>query len=248
MKCLKRIFKRKKKIEPIQISKYPQVGDSWALQYKGAFAPKNVNWHILDLWGYDPREIIKKRLAPTGTQFIAYFSMHYEKWRPDADKFDKNWFAGGLDGWKDEYTLKPKYVEKALPIMQKRIDLALEKGYVGIDPDNLDQLWYNSSESNDPRSKEIKQAMTWYWKQLAEYAHKKGLLIGQKNALKYISDLDPDFYMLEQAIEWNTLKYFVETGKSVFNIEYEKEHLEAHESAWVILKDRQEMDAWEVRP
>ena len=69
---------------------------------------------------------------------VCYFSAgSREDWRPDANLFGEGDTGQGLDGWADE-TWVNVTSENVRSIMQKRIELAAQKGCSAIDPDNVD--------------------------------------------------------------------------------------------------------------
>lgn len=206
----------------------PAIDSTWSLQYNGEFKDLKRDYVILSLWKYNPKEL------PKHSKYIAYFSMHYERWRPDASEFKKSWLCGELDDWPGEEVVCKNHVDDVLPIMYKRIDLAKEKGYIGIDPDNLDQL---------PRKEGV-----YYWKKLAAYARSKGLLIDQKNAGSWNDDLDPDFYQVEQCVQYSECDRYTGRGRAVFDIEYSSKNKKKVPGVWLIQKDMEDMDEWESLP
>ena len=215
--------------EPVKEVEIPAIDSTWALQYKGQFVDRKRDYVILDLWGYNPKEL------PKHSKYIAYFSMHYERWRPDASEFKKSWLCGELDDWPGEEVICDKNIDDVLPIMYRRIDLAKEKGYIGIDGDNIDQ---GSSTSK----------AVYYWTKLAEYAKSKGLLFGLKNAAKIADKVDASFHMVEQCVQYNECNRYTGRGKAVFDIEYQDKYRKKVPGVWLIQKDMKAMDEWEKLP
>lgn len=214
----------------------PSVDSTWALSYYGKFVDHKVDYYILDLWNYDPREL------PKHSKYIAYFSMHKEDWRPDADRFKKEWTKGPWKEWDGEYLMHPSNFHKAIPIMKDRIDLAVKKGFIGIDMDNVDQPWV--SDRSSKAFKEAKKAMADYWNTLADYARSKGLLVGQKNASRYSDVLkDPDFYMVEQCHQYNECHKYAGKGIATFVLEYYSSNCKPYPGAYVVYKKNKKMVA-----
>ncbi len=90
-------------------------------------------------------------------------------------------------------------------VMGSRIDLAKQIGCDGIEPDNIDcydnsDCWSTMSNPTVLKGSTVKPDNINYSKWMASYAHSKGLVIGQKNALGIISDLvaSHDFAVNEQ--------------------------------------------------
>jgi len=83
-----------------------------------------------------------------GKRAIAYFSAgSYEPGRPDSKEFQSKDLGKGLDGWPKEKWVDLRS-ENVRRIMSRRIELAAEKGFDGIDPDNVDG--YVSSAGDTP--------------------------------------------------------------------------------------------------
>ena len=221
--------------KPSEGIKRPSVDSTWALSYYGPFIDHKVDYYILDLWNYDPRTL------PKHSKYIAYFSLHKEDWRPDAHRFKDEWAKGEWGDWNGEYLLQPEHVHKAIPIMKDRIDLAKEKGFIGIDADNYDQIWVDDTGSK--HYKEVKKAMTSYWNEIKEYAHSKGMIFGQKNASRYNDVSDPDFYMVEQCHQYNECHKYAGKGIATFVLEYQSKHCKPFPGAYVVYKKNAKMVA-----
>ncbi len=109
--------------------------------------------------------------------------------------------------------------------MVDRMQLAKEKGCDGVDPDNVNG--YENDTGFDLTYEDQLDYNTF----IAEKAHKLGLLVGLKNDLNQIEDLVDyfDFSVNEECHQYNEcdlLMPFVEEGKPVFNIEYDKKYLD----------------------
>lgn len=184
----------------------PVENASWSLQYNGDLVERDVTYCVFDLFNYSEDQIKALKCEP-----IAYFSLHYESFRPDKDKFKRSCLDGALGDWEGEKVIKNS--EHCINhtfenVIKPRIDLALKKGFKKIDPDNLDQ------------SK--KKYGLMYFKLVSNYARSKGLKVGQKNAYSWRFDLKDftDWYMVEQCAQYDICKGFDEMGKPWFNIEY----------------------------
>mmetsp|Transcript_3926 Transcript_3926/g.2649 ORF Transcript_3926/g.2649 Transcript_3926/m.2649 type:complete len:108 (-) Transcript_3926:430-753(-) len=70
---------------------------------------------------------------------ICYFSAGtIEDWRVDAKHFDQDTICKAMGDWDGEWWLDVTKIDKLMPIMEKRMDLAVEKGCEGVEPDNVD--------------------------------------------------------------------------------------------------------------
>ncbi len=175
-----------------------------------------------DLYDVDlfdtPKEIIEQ-LKARGKIVICYFSAGtYEDWRPDAANFTEDILGNPLEEWEGERWININSA-KAREIMLSRLDLAVEKGCHGVEPDNVDAYLHNTG-FNITYQDQIE-----YNKFLAQAAKERGLLIGLKNDLEQIHELVPyfNFALNEECHQYNEcdkLTPFIEAGKPVFNAEY----------------------------
>lgn len=200
----------------------PDVNSSWHWQLNGKIKmdiPANV--YIVDLFDTSSKQV--KTLHKQGKKVIAYFSAgSYEAWREDAKSFKQETLGAKMDGW-DERWLDIRN-PTLRPIMIARIALAKEKGFDGVEADNVDGY------TNTTTFKLTAKDQLVYNRFLADEAHKKGLAIALKNDLDQIGELvkDFDFAINEQCHEFDECggyKAFIEAGKPVFNAEYKKKNV-----------------------
>ncbi len=111
---------------------------SWQIQYSGELdLDIEVDTFNLDLFD-TPTEIIVE-LKKRGVFVICYFSAgSYEDWRLDAHKYPDDVLGYELEDWPGERWLDIRQIPALSPIIENRMDLAVEKGCDGVDPDNLD--------------------------------------------------------------------------------------------------------------
>jgi hypothetical protein len=198
----------------------PEPGTTWQWQLNGDI---NTSWNV-DMYDIDlfdaPQEIIDT-LRTDGRVIICYVSAgSWENWRDDADDFPDEILGSTLEGWHDERWLDIRQIDLLEPIISARLDLAVEKGCNGVEPDNIDG-WAN--DTGFPLTYDDQIAFN-IW--LAEMAHQRGLSIGLKNDLDQIEDLVEhfDWALNEQCFQYeecDLLLPFIETGKAVFGVEYE---------------------------
>jgi len=197
----------------------PAPGTTWQLQLQGEI---NTAWDVtmydIDLFD-TPQEIIDE-LHEAGRIVICYFSAgSHEDWREDANDFPESVLGEDLDGWPGERWLDIRQLEDLGPIMEARLDLAVEKKCDGVDPDNVNGY---ANDTGFPLTDEDQLA---YNRWLAEEAHARNLSIGLKNDLDQIEDLVAyfDWALNEQCFQFDEcdmLLPFIETGKAVFGVEY----------------------------
>ncbi len=159
-------------------------------------------------------------LKARGIKVICYINVGaWENWRADAHVFSADIIGNDYDGWDGEKWLDIRQLNKLAPIMEARLDLCADKGFDGVEPDNMDSFWEDTG-FNLTREDQLA-----YNRWLAEQAHKRGLSIGQKNASDLAQDLEPyfDWAMTEDcfADEWcGDMFPYTDSGKSVFSAEY----------------------------
>lgn len=197
----------------------PEPGTSWQIQLTDDINTSyEVEVYVIDL--FDTPTTTIKTLQNEGRMVICYFSAGtWEDWREDAADFPEAVLGNDLEDWEGERWLDISAAELLKPIMTARLDLALEKGCNGVDPDNVNGY---TNETGFPLTYEDQIA---YNKWLAEQAHQRGLSIGLKNALEQIEDLVEyfDWALNEECFayeECDLLLPFIDAGKAVFGIEY----------------------------
>lgn len=172
---------------------------------------------------FDSNISLIKKLKDNGKKVICYFSAgSYEDWREDKDLFPKSAMGKTMDGWENEKWLDISNKDLE-PIMSARLDLAVQKGCDGVEPDNVDG-YTNDTGFSLTSSEQLK-----YNKFIANEAHKRALSVGLKNDLEQIVKLEPyfDFSINEQCHEYNEcdkMKPFIDANKPVFNVEYENKY------------------------
>ncbi len=166
-----------------------------------------------------PQGIINQ-LHADGRTVICYFSAgSWEDWRDDAADFPASLLGKPLDGWPDEKWLDIRQLDALGPLMQARLDVAVQKQCDGVEPDNVDGY------RNDSGFPLTGADQLVYNRWLAQQAHSRGLSIGLKNDLDQIPQLvdDFDWALNEQCFEYDEcdmLTPFVTAGKAVFGVEY----------------------------
>ena len=137
----------------------------------------------------------------------------------DADDFPASVLGRNLDGWPGEKWLDIRDIDSLGPIMAARLDLAVEKGCDGVEPDNVDG--YTNRPGFDLKPEDQLNYNIW----LANAAHERGLSIGLKNDVDQVEQLVDhfDWALNEQCFQYNECELllpFVEAGKAVFGVEY----------------------------
>ncbi len=202
----------------------PTINISWQIQLQGEIN-RSYSATLYDIDLFDSNKTVIQSLHDDGKKVICYFSAgSYEDWREDKNSFSQELVGEKLDGWAGEKWLDISN-ENLAPIMRKRLDLAVEKGCDGVDPDNMDS-YTNNTGFNLSADNQLA-----YNKFIANEARKRGLSVGLKNDLSQIVELEPyfDFAINEQCNIYNEcdkLTPFIEANKPIFNIEYHKKYIE----------------------
>ncbi|WP_456382836.1 endo alpha-1,4 polygalactosaminidase [Hydrogenimonas sp.] len=201
----------------------PDVNTTWQWQLSGRVnLSYDVELYDIDL--FDSEISLIDALHDAGRRVVCYFSAgSFEAWREDAGNFPPEVLGRALEGWEGERWLDIRSPE-VRKIVERRLDLAVEKGCDGVEPDNVDGY---TNETGFPLTYTDQLD---YNRFLADEAHRRGLSIALKNDLEQIEDLRPwfDFALNESCHlydECDRLKPFVDVGKPVFNAEYSRVYL-----------------------
>lgn len=197
----------------------PEPGLSWQIQYVGELElDLGVAVYNLDLFEISETDVAA--LHAQGARVICYLNAGaWEDWRPDSTDFPEAVLGQDYTGWPGERWLDIRQIEALAPLMNARLDLCAEKGFDGVDPDNLDG--YTNATGFELDAADQLAYNRW----LAEAAHARGLGIGLKNDAEQAADL-------VDAFDWVTVEScfhedgcdpydaFIAVGKPVFAIEY----------------------------
>lgn len=226
----------------------PKPGTTWQWQLEGSDIDQSfeVAMYDVDLFNVDSKTVAS--LHEKNRKVVCYFSAgSWEPKRADSAKFPETVKGEVMEGWPDEKWLDIRRLDILNPIMEARLDLCQEKGFDGVEFDNVDG-YANSTGFDLNANDQLK-----YNKFLAEAAHQRGLSAGLKNDLDQINDLVDvfDWALNEECFQYNeceTLLPFIKADKAVFNVEYQLETKDfcsqAKEMKFSSLKKRLMVDAW----
>lgn len=197
----------------------PPRETSWQWQLNGVL---NLNYDVdmYDIDLFETEAAVVESLHAQGKRVVCYMSAgSWEEWRPDAALFPPSVIGKPLAGWRGERWLDIRRIDVLGPIMRARLDVCRQKGFDGVEPDNVDAY------QNDTGFPLTYQDQLDYNTFLANEAHARGLSIGLKNDLDQIPDLVPffDWALNEQCFQFHEcekLLPFVAAGKAVFQVEY----------------------------
>jgi hypothetical protein len=198
----------------------PAPTTTWQWQLTGTI-DQSVDAQMYDVDLFDTPASVVAELHARGRRVVCYLSAgSFEDWRPDAGSFPEAVKGSPLDGWPGERWLDIRRLDVLGPIMERRMDLCREKGFDGVEPDNVDG-YANRSGFSLTAADQLA-----YNRFLAKAAHARGLSVGLKNDLGQVAELEPDFdWALNESCyayrECGLLSPFVSAGKAVFHVEYD---------------------------
>lgn len=206
-------------VEPVQGAQRPVPnGLSWQWQItEDVVTSHAVAVYDVDLFQLDPA--VAETLLDQDRLLICYFSAgSFEPWTDDADAFSEEVIGRRLDGWPDERWLDTTS-SAVREIMEGRLDLAVEKGCHGVEPDNV------TAHNNRTGFGITALEQLDYNRFLADAAHQRDLSVALKNDVEQIPDLVDwfDFTVNEECADYaecGTLKPFVDADKAVLHAEY----------------------------
>jgi len=200
----------------------PDSNSSWQWQLTGTLnTGYDVDIYDIDLFDTEASTI--SSLQAQGKKVICYFSGgSYEEWRDDAASFPDDLLGSALDGWAGERWLDISN-GALMPIMRARLDLAVQKGCDGVEPDNMDGY------TNDSGFALSASNQLAYNKFIANEARSRGLAVVLKNDLDQIATLEPYFDIsineqCHQYSECDLLLPFIQNDKPVLIAEYDSSY------------------------
>jgi hypothetical protein len=233
--------------EPCPGCWHPAPGTTWQYQLSGDIDTEvEADAFSVDLFEV-PRSDIDD-LHARGARVACYLSAgSWERWRPDADRYPDEVIGRKLAGWPGERWLDIRRLDVLRPILRDRLDRCADKGFDGVDPDNVDGY------TNDTGFALTGADQLRFNRWLAQAAHRRGLSVGLKNDVGQASRLEPYFdYAIDEECfiyeECDRLVPFVDAGKSVMVVEYDLPRdafcAQAADLGVYAMRKRLSLDAW----
>ena len=197
---------------------------------------------VYELDGFETSAATVETLHERGVKVICYLDVgSWENYRPDAGQFPEASLGAVYEGYPQERWLDIAHFRPFAPIMEKRISMCAEKGFDGVEPDNING-WENKTGFPLTRADQLR-----YNRWIAGQVHKRGMAVALKNDSGQAKELvgNFDFAVVEECFQYHEcarFKPFIKAGKAVFETEYELptvEVLRAGETAR-LLRNRQE--------
>jgi endo-alpha-1,4-polygalactosaminidase (GH114 family) len=212
---------------------YPEhtvaAGTTWQWQLSGDI-DTGIDVELYDIDLFEVSQSVIDGLHGDGRIVICYFSAgSWEEWRDDADDYPADAIGETLEGWDDEKWIDVRS-DGVRAVLEARLDVAVDKGCDGVEPDNVDGYVNDSGFDFDG----FDQLDFNAW--LAEQAHARGLSVGLKNDVDQIEPLEPcfDWALNEECYaygECDTYAPFLGAGKAVFHVEYVDDEADGPELA-----------------
>jgi len=202
----------------------PSVDDTWQWQLNGT-VHTSYAVRVYDIDLFDTPVATIDALKQQQKVVICYFSAgSSESFRPDFSKFMAADLGNELNGYPQERWLDIRSTN-VRAIMTARLDLAVQKGCTGVEPDNVDGF-EPGNHSGFMFSASDQIGFNTF---LATAGHARNLAVALKNDIAQIDALAPsfDFAVNEQCHELGecaTYQTFTAMRKPVFNAEYAREY------------------------
>lgn len=200
----------------------PQIGDSfeWRLDSISLNEVNQYSSKIIDIDAFSATKELVEAFHARGIKVIAYISVGtIEDYRPDSTLLPPEIIGNVYPAWPDERFLDIREIEKMKPFIISRFDMIKQKGFDGIEPDNMDG--YGEINGFDLTLNDAKIFCEW----IIDEAHKRGLSIGQKNTEELVPLLYQrfDWALTEDIFNSNTqndYSLYISANKPVFSAEY----------------------------
>jgi hypothetical protein len=193
---------------------------AWQWQLQGK-VDTDVPACVDEVDGFETSKATVAKLHSRGVKVICYLDVgSWEEYRPDQGQFPKSVLGNVYEGFPEERWLDIRKYKLFAPIMEKRIAMCAEKGFDGVEPDNI-AGWENKTGFPLTRADQRRYNL---W--IARQVHKRGMAVALKNDPRQAKELLPafDFAVVEECFQYeecDAFEPFVEAGKAVFEAEYE---------------------------
>jgi len=198
------------------------TGTTWQWQLTDYPVDTSFDVSVYDVDLFEVDDGTLETLRDQGRVIICYFSAGtFEPWRPDVSALPSSVKGASLDPpFGDELWLDHR-AASVRALVTSRLDLAVERGCDGVEPDNVDGYDNGGGGLGLDYADQLD-----FNRFIAAEAHARGLSVGLKNDLEQLDDLVEDFdwalneecYSYDEcdAYEGN----FLATGKAVLHAEY----------------------------
>ncbi len=204
----------------------PAVSASFDWQLDDVTTDNTFAATVIDVDAFSTTAATVQHFKDQGKIVIAYLSVgSAETFRDDYNDFPSQVLGTIYEGFEDEKWLDITNIDAIAPILRARFDMIANKGFDGIEPDNING-YQNNTGFNLTETDAIN-----FSRWLINEAHIRGLHIGQKNAEEIIPTMvtDYDWLLFEDAYSENfetTAQPYITANKAVFMTEYKDQMTE----------------------
>ena len=190
------------------------------IQFTGTTIDITQDVDVYDLDLFETQKDTIQAIHAQNKHVICYINAGaWEEWSPDADQYPEIVLGKDYKGWPGEKWIDIRKIDLLKPILIARLNLCKQKGFDGVEPDNLDGY---QTETGFPLTE---QDQLKFNRWLADQAHTYGLSIGLKNDPDQMLELEPDFdfVLMEDCFQYDWCDLgipFLKSNKSVFMVEY----------------------------
>jgi hypothetical protein len=209
---------------------------------------QSVEAQMFDIDLFNNAASVVADLHARGRRVLCYVDAGtLEPGRPDAGTYPAAVVGNELPDWPGEHWLDIRRLDVLGPILERLLDLCKQKGFDGVEPDNVDAYRNNSGF---PLTAPDRLRFNRF---LADAAHARGLSVALKNDLEQAAELEPsfDFVLDEQCFQYSecdSLQPFARAGKAVFVADYdlavESFCPQAQADGYMAILKRLGLDAW----
>lgn len=198
----------------------PEAGVSFDWDLDDVTTTDTFASSVVDIDAFTTSAETVAKLHAAGKKVIAYLSVGtLEDDRPDASLLPKEVIGKIYNEWPHEKWLDVRPIDKLKPWLQERIKMIVQKGFDGIEPDNMDG--YDNETGFAIKITDTKK----YADYLITLAHENGLSIGQKNVPDLTTEYAAkfDWALTEDAFQqgWaDGIAAYIKLNKPVFAVEY----------------------------
>lgn len=219
----------------------PKIGDSfeWRLDSIGLNEVSQYSCKIIDIDAFSATKELVDAFHAKGIKVIAYVSVGtLENFRPDSLLLPKDIIGNIYPDWPDERFLDIRNIEKMKSFITSRFDMIKDKGFDGIEPDNIDVY---SEETGFNFGLDDAKLFCEF---IIDEAHKRNLSIAQKNTEELVPLMYNkfDWALTENIFHQNiqsAYSQYISAGKPVFSAEYTDEMNTTDFNALVCIKAKQ---------
>jgi hypothetical protein len=192
----------------------------WQLQGKIDTA---VDAGVYDVDGFETPARTVRQLHQQGRHVICYLDVgSWESYRPDAGSFPTSVIGRRYEGFPDERWLDVRRFHLFAKALERRFDICAHKGFDAVEPDNV-AGWENRTGFPIGAAAQLR-----FNRWVARQVHARGMAVALKNDGGQVGQLlgSFDFAIVEQCFQYEECglyEPFVQSGKTVFEAEYERE-------------------------